>query len=278
MSNLAKALQVEATESEGGKVVSFRPPVPALGVREIFPILFLLPLIVLGSGYLMWLAPARQLFGQPLTSQLSLRAILEPGLLYTGTLALSAAFAYVLGLRRLQRPFKHLSRATLVVSDLLIWFLVAAVATPIAYAATYGGSFGIILDAPTAHVYMFGHIVLVGFGFRRLYGLLRSRMFSGASDRRQASSGLRLLEAGLAVALIFAQAPLAILFGALGPNPAKRVRAVEVQLAAPVPSTKWLLYVDQDRHRLLGFDAATRRIVGIPQDRILELQWTRSGK
>lgn len=275
VSNLA-----EVARTNDDNVVAIGRTTSTIPARHLLLVGAVLPFVVLAGGYLMWIVPARQLYGQLVSSELSLRAIAEPGLLYLGTLVLAAMFAIVLGITRLQRPLRYLSRTTMVVGDLVFWFCVAVMSGAIAYTASYDRSFGVILDPATSYVYMFFHVVLVGFGFRRVYGLLRSRLAAPVPDRRSPSSGLRLLEAGLVVALLFAQAPLAILFGGLGPNPAKRVRAVDVHMEASIAptATRWLLYIDENENRLLGFDPGSNRVVGIPKDRIAELQWARTSE
>jgi len=90
---------------------------------------------------------------------------------------------------------------------------------------------------------------------------------------------VRILESFLAVALVFTQFPLAVLFGAIGPNPARDVRVVEVTLRVADAAgkkgraTRVVQYIDRDNDHLLAFDQTDSTLVEIPREAILEMQW-----
>ena len=281
MSNLAQQAQDDASRTSN--VLPMEQPTRwHFTIRHAMVTALVLPLLVIGAGFLLWVAPGRQIYGQVLSRELSPWALIEPGMVYMGVMILSATFAVMVGIERLQRPLRYLSRTTLVVADIAFWFIVAVVSTRLAYDFTYGKPFGVILDPASTYCYMLVHVIVVGFGLRRLYGLLRSRLAAPIPDRRRVSPGLRVLQACLAMALLFAQAPLAILFGALGPNPAKRVHPVAIQMrsdvVSPFPnsSKRWMFYIDRNSERVLGYDHVERRVVEIPQDRIAEIQWAKT--
>jgi hypothetical protein len=130
--------------------------------------------------------------------------------------------------------------------------------------------------APYTTFYLFGHVVVVGLGLRRLHGVFRGEVFWSRPERRLRTPSTRLLQATFVVVALFTQIPLAILFGVLGPNPARYPAPVEVTLdvEGELVRREWYLIQDGASH-LIAYDGRAGTILKVPSMAVREIVWLR---
>lgn len=245
-----------------------------------------LPVLAYGAGYLLWIAPSRMLYGVNIAPALGIKSLLEPGVMYVGVLAIAACASAVTGIGRLFAEFelldnfvKQRSRVLHVLFDLAFWAVLCPLAV-LGYQHVYGNPTVGFLDPAGSTFYLALHIVLVAASFRRMYGILKGSIAPPPNDRRQRSTLSRLGNAGLIVVLLIAQVQLAVLFGAFGPNPAKRVRPVAVYQApegsqSSGGASQELLLLHQSPEELIAYDTAREAIVRIPARRVDKVEMLR---
>ncbi len=253
-----------------------------LSLGDALAVIVLLPGVVYGAGYFMWVAPSLQLYGANLAPKIGISGLLVPGICYTVTLVLAAVFAVVVGSRSLIRLPWPRRREVRVFGELVLWalsiFAISIASNIIAHNTTSA-----IRSGPSGStIYVVTHLLVVGFTIRRLFGILRSRLTHPAVERRRTSWFLRVAQGLLAMLLLYVQIPLALLFGALGPNPVRQKFPATVFLGAQTDandrgyhSSRVVDIVDSNDERLLVYDERSRIVVAIPQREVKEIRWAK---
>src|SRR5262245_40567944 len=199
------------------------------GIGELIGMVLLLPSLVYGSGYFLWAAPSRILYGRNLAPELPATALLEPGIYYVAVLMMSALFGAMLGPARLvESRMRWLPRALLLTIEILWWLTLVVFVSVVGYRLANGDPALAIPSSGVEVGYPIAHVVVLGLALRRFYGLLRSRFEPPNPDPRETSAPLRILQSALVVLIVYFQIPIALLYGVMGPNPAKRARPVTV--------------------------------------------------
>lgn len=251
-----------------------------LSVSEAIAFIAVLPAVVYGSGYLMWIVPSQRLYKMNLAPIISVSGLMEPGIIYVCSLMLSIVFAYVVGSKKLL-PFRRPARRELgILFELALWLIFVLVASFLGFLAIRRPLDFVSADPAGSTLYLVLHVVVIGFSFRRFYGLVRSKFIDPARDRRRSSFIIRTAEGTLAVLLLYVQVPAAILFGSLGPNPVNRVCPITISVqsdAAGVSQDELLphraLFIERSSERYLVFDRESKKVVGWPVSRVSEVVW-----
>jgi hypothetical protein len=251
----------------------------SVSVGEILGAIMLLPPLVYGAGYFMWIAPSIHLYGQNIASRVEVRGLIEPGIFYVFILACSLAFAVVVGLPRFQPPIIQFSRASRLAIELSVLFTIVVGYSYLGERLSLGSGAPLVADPAGSQTFMFAHVVILGMMWRRAIGLVRGRIAAPFPERRKLGPYTRLLKGALMVTLLVVQIPMAIVFGALGPNPAKRTRPITVVRASGAGNgaveDRELLFVSKNADYLLAYDGSTKNIVEIPKGQIREVRWHR---
>jgi hypothetical protein len=224
----------------------------------------------------MWIAPTMRLYGQRLVPPEPLQ-LLEPGVFYLGTALVAALAGCVVGLERLFARLP-LPRWAQVVVESGFWVSVILGLSHFASKAARGQL--AVVGPDESLLYLVLHVVLLVACFRRLYGLLLPAFAPGKQERRAQSSWLRLLHGAFAAGLLFAQVQLAVIFGALGPNPERRVRPVRVTTRALAPcdatsTGRELLFVYETSSELVAVDPTTESVLKFPKNELLHVETLR---
>jgi len=249
-------------------------------VSEAIAFIAVLPAIVYGSGYLMWIVPSQRLFKTNLAPIISVSGLMEPGIIYACSLMLSIVFAYVVGSKKLL-PFRRPARREWgILFELAIWFVFVFVASILGFLAVRRPLDFVSADPAGSTLYLVLHVVVIGFSFRRFYGLVRSKFIDPTRDRRRSSFVIRTAEGTLAVLLLYVQVPAAILFGSLGPNPVNRVCPITICIKGDSDGTSQgesisyrALFIERSSERFLVFDRESKKVIGWPVNCVLEVVW-----
>jgi hypothetical protein len=234
-----------------------------------------LPALTYGAGYLLWKAPQSTLYGLDLAPYLSVRSLLEPGVVYVGSLLLAAVLAYAIGLERFARPLalrlkwvRHLPREVL---DIAGWFGWLAVFAALLATYEFVNTKEPVVDPVGNMLYLPIHLIVAGALMRRVWGLLLGRSRNPEDERRSQSHRGRVVTACFSMALLFAHVPLALVFGALGPNPARRLSPVSVVLEPAQPVETQLFLVEATGERSLFYDPVNEEALVVPSEHVLRM-------
>jgi hypothetical protein len=154
------------------------------------------------------------------------------------------------------------SRANATRDEVLTWYLLVSTVTTIGSIMVIRAE-AFVLGVPLQLLYVLAHVCIMTFSFRRLYGLVRARWAPPSPDRRIWTPVGRILHGVAVLLVVYAQIPLALLFGMLGPNPANDKRQIVVKRGeVEFP----MLMIAQASDRIIGFNTDTQTVVSIPLD------------
>lgn len=251
-----------------------------VSILEIVGLIVLLPGLTYGAGYLMWVAPSRQLYGRNLASAVGVAGLLEPGVIYVAAIAFASVFAAVVGMPRIFTYSRPRRRAWRLVIDLALGVVISSLIGISAQLAAARTPSVALTDPAGSSLYLVAHVVVLGLVIRKLWGLVGGSVFPPPLERRQKTPIVRVLEGLLVLVLLSVQVPMVLLFGALGPNPAKRVTPVDLTLISTTSSENQLEYVTCHANLIsvnseffLVFDRDLHRITEIPRTRVQEIRW-----
>lgn len=132
---------------------------------------------------------------------------------------------------------------------------------------------GRFLDPRGGTGYAALHVVVLAASFRSLAGLIRSLKHPLEAERRADGPLVRLANGVLVLALCYLQVLLAMSFGALGPNPAKRLHPVVVVEEGPTgPVDRQVFLIRHGEGVIVAFDAALDAIVELPRARFVDVR------
>lgn len=250
-------------------------------LRDVLGLAVLVPIAVYGSGYFLWIGPSALFYGFNVAPYVGVSALIEPGIVYFATLLLAGLIATVVGLESSKALAKYPSRAAILVFEVAFWLAALlllsaagyhlATARPVLWAQTPAGNSG----------YFVFHVVVLAAMLRRGYGLVKSRFFPPSPDRRARSARLRLAQAALLALIAFVQIYLALLFGVLGPNPAKRLLRATVHYSSirpdlgAEPRMRELYLISRSSIRVLGYDPIADELVDLPSAIVGEIEMHR---
>jgi hypothetical protein len=209
----------------------------------------------------MWVGPSRAIYGQNVALALPVTSLLYAGVVYLGAIALAVLLAAVLGAERIWVAKKHTTRTALLWAEVASWIVVAFIANVLAVSVAFGRPGDPAWSPLVEQAYLILHVAVLGLAFRRLYGLLRGRWAPPTPDPRRATSTIRLLRAVAVLVIVVTQVPLAVLFGVLGPNPAKNTWPVTIVNAAQRRSM-YLLH--RDEKWVMGVDSESSKLIRVP--------------
>lgn len=274
-------------------------PVPAarlIPLRDLFLGLGVAgPPLTYVFGYLLWIAPLVRDYGAAglaVLPELDTSGLLLPGISYVLTMFLALIVAVVIGPKRLWKPPEQLRRIHLVSIEVLTWLCLLLASNALGYFAAHGRPQSLPGLWWLSLLYYSLHIVLLAMCYRRFFGLLRGRLQPPGprhivdppkTDDRESTTKLRVAHAVLALVLILVNIPMALLYGAFGPNPVNVHRRVAVHLQpgsiadSVLTSPQQLCYIDHNSHRFLGYEKTTGRIVELPNSLVAAIEWLPAG-
>ena len=183
--------------------------------------LVILPPITYGAGFLMWAGPSMAQYNQNLALSVSPGALILPGIAYVAVLLAAGFSAVVLGTERVVGPVLSRNRSVGTTLEIFYWVTLLLLANGVAHGVATRDLPFVTRFPPFEVAYLVAHVIIVGFGLRRLYGVVVGRFRPRNEERRSSSPYLRAAQAILAIVILYAQVSLALLFSVLGPNPAK---------------------------------------------------------
>jgi hypothetical protein len=199
--------------------------------------------------------------------------VLEAGVLYVALLVVAAGAAAVVGMERLGPPFARLPRWMFRALDIAVWLTFIALFNFLSGVYAHGlVPPSHLLDPWEGVLYFLVHSVALVWSFRKMYGLLRPLLGSPTPEFRRPSVAARLMGGALFWLLLATQIPLAIVYGALGPNPAKRVTPITIATSSMLsteaarPREYLLLY--ETTHEFVAFDADSNLVVRFPRSSV----------
>ena len=241
--------------------MSDRVPHPSLG--EAIAGLVVLPPLAYAFGFLMWVGPSRALYGQNVALALPASTLLFAGVIYLSTVGLAILFGAMLGAERLWWPKGHMARGTLLGAEVAFWLIGIFLANAFARGVAFGSPGSLTWTTVAEPAYLVVHVIVLALAFRRLYGLVRGRWAAPDPQRRPQTPNIRLLQAVAVLVIVVMQVPLALLFGVLGPNPAKNIWPVTI-INGGARQPMYLLH--QNDKWVLGVDSLSRSLVRLPLD------------
>jgi hypothetical protein len=111
---------------------------------------------------------------------------------------------------------------------------------------------------------LLAHVAILGFGFRRLSGLIGARLWPPNGERRTWTPALRIAQAIAVVVALYSQVPLALLYGVLGPNPAKSHHSAVLHKDGQ--QDRSVLLLDGRSEEMLLFDSKSGVPIVVPKD------------
>lgn len=251
-------------------------------ISAIAATLVALPALVYGSGFFMWIGPSTILYGRNLAYDVSARALLVPGIVYLVTLAVAAAFAFLLGAERLvalpdavRRRFEahgYATRCVVTAMEIVFWLGILQAGTALSGMSAPNPP-ELASAAVSTELYLIVHVAVVALAFRRVYGLVKRRLHSNGGGGARPPL-LRLLQAVLFAVLLFAQPILAALFAVLGPNPVtqKRLAAVYESSTTEGIQCRLVTLVDRGPKSLVVYDDSLKTILVIPNESVCRIE------
>ncbi len=238
-----------------------------VSARDLLALVVMLPPLVYGSGYFLWIGASSQLYGFNVAPLLGVKSLIEPGALYVGTLILAGAIAAVVGLQRLA-PRGRFRRPLAVGLAVLFWLGIIIVLSVVGQGFASGRSVFPILGPGESTLCFLALLVIMSDAVRRTVGVLRSRLAPPRPDPRRDSAAARLSHGLLLflLALVHVHAPL--VFGVVGPNPALRLTPVTITLEGRDAAPWELFLIEKNSERVLGYDPDKDQLVEIPAGQV----------